>query len=274
MKRNKVENWCETLTTRKDWPRDDEAIKKLWAPIEKDLTSEEQISLLNCLAQSHYIFRWLNLISYLLPDLITEDQNFINLIETVVDKVKGDMAQGIFIRSLINMGEKDPERGISLYARLTEVSSDLAIQYSGLILGGAAKRKFNKVFEIIERDLQKEESSVKVACLKALRVAFETEGEIQFPSGIIDILDEMSENKDPSVQIEVVQGYIDFDKFDPERCEKKLLEIATKGNSMVRFTILDRLWLVSLNGQSTEIEILKICVEDNNVNVLERVALI
>jgi len=268
----KVQTWCETLTTSKDWPIDNEEINKLWKPVEKDLTSEEQISLLNCLVQNSNVFRWLKLISYVLPNLFSEDQNFINLIEIVVDKVKGDMAQGIFIRSLINMGERDPEKGISLYSRIIEVSSDSTIHYSGLILGGASKKRFDKVYKIIKKDLQTEKVSVKVACLKALRVAFEAGEERQFQPEILDILEDMLEIKDPSLQTEVIQGYLDFDRFESRKCEQKLLEIANTGNSLARLTIADRLWFGKLEDQSKEIEILEICSEDNNIRVLESVA--
>ena len=271
MDEKKVKESCKTLTASRDWPIDTEAIEKLWSPIRKDFTLQEKVLLLKCLVQNDSVFRWLHLVSHVLPDVVSEDQNFINLIEIVVDKVKGDMAQGIFIRSLINIGERNPEMGIRLYTQLIDVSNDAVIPYSGLLLGGAAKKEFDKVFKIIKEDLGKR-ISVKVACLRALRVAFETNGPIQSVPVILNIFERMSLIPDHSIQIEVIRGLIDFDKFDPERCEKRLLEIATKGNSIARFTILDRIWFQSLNTQSKEIEILKICVEDNNVNVLESVA--
>jgi len=270
--KKKVNKLCENLITSREWPRDDEEIEKLWEPIKKDLTSQDQTILLTCLVQNDNVFKWLKLISYLLPSLFSEDRDFINLIEIVVDKVKGDMAQGDFIRSLINIGEKDPENGIGLYSRLIEVASDSAISYSGLILGGAAKKRFDEAFQIVKKDLQNEKMSVKVACLKALRVAFETKTDEKFPSEILDILEDMWEIGDPSVRTEVIQGYIDFDKFDPQKCEQRLLEIATNGDSSARFTITSRLWFTNLEDQSIEVEILKICSEDNDINVLENIA--
>lgn len=267
-----VKNWCKTLTSSRDWPHDNEAIEKLWKPIKEDLTPKEQVSLLNCLVQKDNIFKWLYLVSHLIPELFSEDQNFITLIEIIIDKVKNDMAQGVFIRSLIDIGEKDPREGINLYHRLIEVSSDLTISYSGLILGGAAKRRFDDVFAIIERDLRKDKISIKIACLKALRVAFETEGVVEFPPRILDILEEMWKNKDPSVRTEVIQGYVDFRRYNPQVCEQKLLEIARTGSSLERLTITNRLWFQDLQDQSIEVEILKICSEDNNVNVFESVA--
>jgi len=143
---------------------------------------------------------------------------------------------------------------------------------SGLILGGAAKRRFDDVYKIIEQDLQKDNISIKVACLKALRVAFETEGVVDFPPRILDILEEMWKNKNPSVRTEVIQGYVDFRQYKPQACEQKLLEIAETGSSLERLTITNRLWFQDLQDQSIEVKILKICSEDNNVNVLESVA--
>lgn len=155
---------------------------------------------------------------------------------------------------------------------MVDVSNDLTIHYAGLVLGGAAKQRFGEVFEIIERDLKKGKISAKVACLKALRVAFETEGETEFPNRILDILGKIWEIKDPSVRTEEIQGYVDFRRYNHEVCEQKLLEIAEAGSSLERLTITNRLWFETLEDQTIEIQILYICSEDNNVSVLNSVA--
>ena len=272
MSENKIVKWCETLRSRRDWPKDVDEIEDLWNPVRKDLTVDGQVTLLTCLVEKDYVFRWLKLISHLLPDLFSKDHSFVALLEIIVDKIKGDMAQGDFIRGLIRIGEEYPEKGIELYSFLVDVSNDLTIHYAGLILGGAAKQRFNEVFEIIERDIEKDRVSVKVACLRALRVAFETEGKTEFLNRILDILEKMWEIKDLSVRTEVIQGYVDFRRYNHEVCEQKLLEIAEVGSSLERLTITNRLWFENLEDQTIEIKILYICSEDNNVSVLNSVA--
>lgn len=76
---------------------------KTWYPVKRDLTVDDQVTLLTRLVEKDYVFRWLKLISHLLPDLFSKDYSFVTLLETIIDKIKGDMAQGDFIRSLIKL---------------------------------------------------------------------------------------------------------------------------------------------------------------------------
>lgn len=274
MSEDKILRWCRILQSQKDWPRDDAKIENVWNPVRKDLTVADQVTLLTRLVERDYVFKWLKLISHLLPDLSSKDYNFVALLEIVIDKIKGDMAQGDFIRSLINIGERYPEKGVELYSFIVDVSNDLTITYAGLLLGGAARQRFSEVFNIVERDLKKDRMSVKVACLKALRVAFETEGEVEFPSKILDILENMWEIEDPSLRTEIIQGYVDFRHYNPEVCEHKLLEIAEGGSSSERLTITNKLWFENLEDRAIEIQILYICSEDDNINVLTSVVTI
>lgn len=272
MNLTKVSDWCNTLNTERKYPLTKEEIIDTWKPVHEDLTVEEQIALLICLVKTGSVFRWLNLISYFLPDLFSESQYFINLMELVIDKIKNDMAQGVFIRGLIDSGEKYPGIALKLYSRLSAVANDVTIHYSGLILGGAAKKKFDEAFRIIKNDLQKGKAPVKVACIKALRVAFETENETKFPPEILDLLEQMSKGGEPFLQSEVINAYIDFDRFNPEKCEQKLVEIVTTGDSSARSAVSNRLWLSNLADQKREIELLKICADDNDSAVLANVA--
>ena len=272
MTKRRVEDICKSLIASKEWPKDKRRIEELWKPLTKELDAKEQIQLLRCLSKNDYIFKWLGLISHVLPDLASEDQNFTDLLEYIVNKIKGDMAQGEFIRSLINIGEMYPEKAIGLYSRLTKVAGDSLIHYSGLILGGAGKKDFPKVFSIIKNDFQTGKTSTQVACLKALRVGLEKTEQFLFSEEIFALLESALSIQDRFVQIETVQAYIDFDRLKPEICGDRLLEIARKGNSTLRLAIADRLWLDNLQNTKKEIEILRLCSEDNDVRVLESVA--
>jgi hypothetical protein len=81
----------------------------------------------------------------------------------------------------------------------------------------------------------------------------------------------MLQNND-QVKIEAIQGFIDFDKANPEVCEEALKNIAKAGPSSLRLVIVDRLWLTNLEGRENEIEILKSCAKDNDQRVIESVA--
>jgi hypothetical protein len=272
MNSKNIDNICKELTTSRAWPRSTEAYEKLWNQIKEALTTpNEQITLLKCLAESDNIFKWLGLISWLIPELGSDDVVFVELLQKVVDKVKGDLAQGEFIRSLIRLGTENPEKGTALYVRITETSGNVMIHYSGLLLGGAARAGSATAFKKIEDGLKNENTAIVVACLKALRVAHEDSKDLVYPN-IFDTLAIFTKSTDSDIQKEVVNAYIDFDKFDPETCGSKLLEIAHSADSEIRFTILNRLLVNDLQDKSNEFEILRACSRDGNSNVRDQLS--
>lgn len=214
----------------------------------------------------------MDFISLKLPDLVTE-KNFINLLRKVILKIKGDMAQGRFIRALIKIGEQDVNLGFSLYEQMiAETDRDL-IHYSSFPLGGAGKRNFNEAYSRIKEGLKSENPHIKAASIKALRVIFEDSNELQQSSEIFDVLDRLSsEQEDFIIQVEVLNAYFDFSRFRYEECVQHLIEFARRSNSVIRFNLANILWTRNLQSKQDEIEILKLCAEDEDKNVLSRVS--
>lgn len=261
--KDKVEKWFLTLKASNTFPLKSEEIKQLWGPVAADLSDEEQLALLIRLTEKDYVFKWLYLISELVPLLFSDSSKFLFLVKAVVEKIKNDLAQGVFIRSLIITGERKPDLTIQVYPKLIEASDDLTIEYIGLMLGGAAKKEFSDAFKLIEKGLKDPKIPTKVASLKALRVAFESEG-LEFPKTVFDILDDLRKVQDSSLQSEVINAYLDFDKYDSERAEKILTEISASGDQNAHYTITRRLSYVDLANKEREIEILENCANDKN----------
>ena len=266
METKKEEKWFKILTSSRNYPLKNEEITEIWSPVRAELTEEEQLCLMEDLVQKDDVFKWLHLISNLLPSLFSENKEFMKLVEIVVEKIKNDMAQGIFIRSLIDTGEKNADSVIRIYPKLTEDVNELTIEFTGLILGGAAKNKFSETLEIINNGLKSSSIAVIIASLKALRVATESEIFV-FPKEIYGILDEIWKIQEPSLKTEIIGAYIDFDRYDAERAESRLLKISSGGDSAERYTITRRLWFAKLVNLDKEIEILRECAKDKNPQV-------
>jgi len=216
------------------------------------------------------IWRWLKYIGNKLPGVASTEERFMALLEEIASKVKGDMAQGPFIRALIDIGSKDPELGFALYKAM--LKKDL-IEYGGLTLGGAGKVDFEKAFELIRKGIESYDPNLKTTCIKALRVIFENEEELKKASEIFQILDKGTDEKeDVIVRKEVANAYIDFSRFDPDKCTSRLVKLAEKDNSDIRYNLATRLEIQNLARSEDEIRILKICSQDNDESVLWRVS--
>ena len=269
---SKVEEIYKSLTVKRIWPLKPSEIDEIWQPIKRQLNSEEQMQLLICLSKESYIFPWLKVISSAIPDFLPIEKSFVELIENVVAKVKNDMAQGDFVNSLIELGKKQPEQAIELYKKLSKNEDRVVIQYSGLILGGAAKTDLKLIFPIAKTDFNEGSYPTQVACIRAIRVGLEG---IDFPSfseEVFGILERAIGQNDEAVKIEAIQGYIDFDRANPTVSEEALKSVARAGSSTLRLVIIDRLWLTNLQVRENEIQILKLCAQDNDQRVLESIA--
>jgi len=90
------------------------------------------------------IFRWLDFISSKLPEIASNSEEFVELVLQITRKVRGDMAQAPFVRSLIAVGSSDSNLGLALFKRMV-ILQDLEA-YAGLVLGGAGQKDFAYIF--------------------------------------------------------------------------------------------------------------------------------
>ena len=220
-----------------------------------------------------FIFKWLDFISLKLAQVASEE-GFVGLLRKIILRIKGDLAQGPFIRALINIGEENVNLGISLYEQMIGRKDEDLISYSSFPLGGAGKKNFDEAYSLIEKGLKSENPHLRTANIKALRVIFENETRLKRDSEIFEILDKFSsEDEDIIVQNEVLNAYVDFSRFRPEECSQHLVELAKRNDPRIRFNLANNLWLRNLPDKANEISILKICAEDEDENVLSRVSI-
>lgn len=237
-----------------------------------EISSSNMVEILELLSDD-YIFKWLDFISLKLPDLVNED-DFVNLLKKIISRIKGDWAQGPFVHSLVKIGEKDTNLGSSLYEQMISEKDNNLIFYSSFVLGGIGRGNFEEAHSLIKKGLEDKYPHNRAACIKALSVVFENETELKASSQIFKILDKFSTTKEHIiVQIEVLHAFLDFARFRPDYCFQHTIEFARRDDSTIRFNLVNRLTFRNIFKIDREIEILRVCADDKNKNVLSRVAL-
>ena len=245
--------------------------------VSRGIESKEEILLLSRYLVEGDIFRWLDFIGLKLPQLASTDDDFVNLLSIIISKVKSDMAQGPFIRGLINIGASNPKVGLELFEKMAESDDKDVVSYSGLILGGSGKKEFGRVFPRIVDNVKSQDSDIQATSIKALRVIFEDRNLSETAPNILEkvfqvLRDLTSPNVDSKIRSQVSNAYIDFYKFDPEQCYGRLKDLAQQKDSNIRFTIADRLFFIDLKDGKQEMALLKECSQDDNPYTLEKVA--
>ena len=236
-----------------------------------DYSEGNLTKLILCFSEDN-VFRWLDFISSKLPEIASDSEEFIELVLQIARRVKGDMAQGPFVRSLIAIGSSDSNLGLVLFKRMV-ILKDLEA-YAGLVLGGAGQKDFANIFGEIESNIRSSDSATKAAYVKALRVIFEKEKDIREEDSVFGILKAAADvGEDKIVRGEAANAYIDFYKLNRKVCFEHLMSLAKQNDSEIRSIIAQRLWIADLNDGEKEIEILKECSRDKNPNTMSMVAL-
>ena len=244
-----------------------------------NLEKEDLVLLLNSLVLDD-IFCWLDFISLKLDKIAEDSIVFINLLNIIVSNIKNDLAQGPFIRALINLGESHSELSLKIYRMMVD-SRDRKLQpYAGLVLGGVGKKEPDKILSYIEKILNSEYSDhytdnyIKAALVKTVRVIIEKKEEIQYKERIFKILKTVSDTElNESILLESVNLNFELYRFNKDFCFKNLLDFVNSRRTLIQYQIVENLLFWGLNKDyDKEFELIKICSKSNDSKILTKIA--
>src|SRR3989339_2264620 len=110
--------------------------KEEYSKIKGDITEENKYVLLDEINKES-IWNYFQLSIEILFDLASDSEKYLEYLDSVFLKVKGDMASGPFFEMLIKVGKEKQEVAIKLYYIIQNKSNNIDLKIiSGLILGG------------------------------------------------------------------------------------------------------------------------------------------
>ena len=220
------------------------------------------------------IFRWLLFICEKLPLIAKADSRFLHLISKIIQKVKNDMASRILEKCFIEIGSKNPQLGIKLF-QMAAASNDQDLKlWSGLFLGGAGRTEPNLIFEKMELEYEKADCYVRAAFIVAIRILARDRTEIpKIPDRVLSILKQASEDCTAIVRSQAIASCIELFDVAPEVFGELLYELAINGASEDRLFIAWSLKKRKIPNNKLDLDILRICSEDSDINVLKATSL-
>jgi hypothetical protein len=239
-----------------------------------NLSVNEKLELVSLLSEKD-IFRWILLISNItsnIASVITQSNNtYIYIIESIINKLKNDFAQGFFINALVNIGKENPLIAKDIIKKL---SDDEKRVYAGFILGGIGKSNFT---EILNYDKGADTLNKKIILLTALSTALKDEKEIKNNREfILKTINKYSHSdEDENIKISAMLLNFNLYKFFKDECYKNLLNLCSdKTSDNILYRMAEYLWINGLDSDvSREFELIKLCALSENKNVLDRVML-
>jgi len=254
----------------------DSAIDK-WKEISPKFDYKQKIEIIRIFSEKD-VFRWLYLISYLLPDLAKEVpknyHDFIELLKIIINKIRTDLSQGVFIDALIKIGEDSSNNNDYVIDELLK-EHDYCV-YAGYTLGGKVKNNLGYLEKYVKTA---DTVNKKIASMIAISTILKNKEISEIEKKIIIFALEKFTNSEKKGNLKVVATTFSFDFYnvDKKTCFKNLMNFASENDSRILYTIAERLWVQGLGDSpediKNEIQLIKICSKDENVNVLDRVML-
>ena len=245
-----------------------EATKRQPSP----LTEDERLELLRRLMNLN-IFLLLDYIVPELKELASAEEQYVDVVSQIVNKVKMDLAQGSTITALIEIGASSPQVGIDLAAAMRRRDDETLIVYSSFPLGGAGRADYTRVKTIIDTLWKSGNPLYRLVTVKTYRIIFSPFEKIErpIPPDVFSFMENASLSPDPAIVQEAADGLFDFAKIDEPRVMSTLTRLA-KQNSMVRGRIARRLEFKGTLSVSNTAMLLKLLMTDEDQNVLSCIA--
>ena len=211
-------------------------------------------------------FGFLYVISNTMQDLASDDEEFIEIIELVMDKIKDDLAQGPFIDSLIAIGKSNPRLAMKIASKLLESSNP---ECSSFLIGGASHELAEESNTLITKLLSSENPRRQAAAIKALRVTYK-DSEMGDKEKVFAIFEQASKSDSMKVKLESLEAFLDFYDKDVEK-SKRIIESLARDHTECKSWLSYRIWIRSPFDEEADLHFLEICSQESDINVKKNV---
>src|SRR3989339_107009 len=196
--------------------------KEEYSKIKGDITEENKYVLLDEINKES-IWNYFQLSIEILFDLASDSEKYLEYLDSVFLKVKGDMASGPFFEMLIKVGKEKQEVAIKLYYIIQNKSNNIDLKIiSGLILGGYSFYNEGLLKDLIKRKL---EYPTKNTILKAILVKYEKE---ILPTEVKECLNKTMLSHDERILTELMNLYLSFYKNEKSYFYEKIKSLAER----------------------------------------------
>src|SRR3989339_29019 len=196
--------------------------KEEYSKIKGDITEENKYVLLDEINKES-IWNYFQLSIEILFDLASDSEKYLEYLDSVFLKVKGDMASGPFFEMLIKVGKEKQEVAIKLYYIIQNKSNNIDLKIiSGLILGGYSFYNEGLLKDLIKRNL---EYPTKNTILKAILVKYEKE---ILPTEVKECLNKTMLSHDERILTELMNLYLSFYKNEKSYFYEKIKSLAER----------------------------------------------
>ncbi|MFH1938494.1 MAG: hypothetical protein ABIJ60_03065 [Patescibacteria group bacterium] len=217
--------------------------KEKYLEIVLSLSLKEKRELLEELLETD-LWPYFQLITEILFDIASTNEDYIKLLEKVYLKVRNDMASSPFFEMLIKIGKEKSKIAILIYKKIQKESENEDLKNaSGFILGGYSMNDEKYLNELLaNKELSYPLTNIT---LKIILVKYENSKEI--PNKVYNFLDLISKSNEEIFLRELMNLYIFLYKINKTYFYEKIKELMNKKKSRANDMIFIRIKKLGLS---------------------------
>ena len=213
------------------------------------------------------VFRFIDFLCRAIQDLAIDIENFVKIIELVIDKTNKDMIFGQFIESLISIGKSNPQLAIKIANKLLNSKNP---EYSSYLIAGASHKMEKECSILVTKLLSTENSGYQIAALRTLRIIY-NEFKKCDAQQIFVILEQFSRSDFIDVKVETMMALLSFYEKDTKK-SKIIIERLARDNIECTSLLAYRISIqYSPFDEKTCMYFLEICSEYSDIRVKQHV---
>lgn len=209
--------------------------KEKYLEIAPDLSLEKKQELLEILLETD-LWSYFRLITEILFNIASDNEDYIKLLEKVYLKVRNDMGSALFFDMLIDLGQNKKDIGIKIYNKIQGESNNEGLKdVSGLILGGYSINDnaiLNKLIEDKKLSYPLTSTLIKAVMVKSERM-FDRDNNYDLSGEEYEFLDFVSQSDDERFLKELMNLYRFLYHIDEIHFYKKIKNLMNKKKSSI-----------------------------------------
>jgi len=175
------------------------------------------------------LFAYLRLIQEFMLSITDKSEDFVDFLDVVYDKMRGDLTIGGLFNKLVELGENNKAAG-KILNQINNSKNEHIRYLAGFVLGGLARKNKGVLLDELEKT-----NFTRLALCEAIRVAYREE---KYDPKLDIILSKVEENGADIELATLVSIYFRFAKSGTKEFIPRLFVIAKKQNELANMQLL------------------------------------
>lgn len=229
-----------------------------------NLDNKDKYELALSIISERSFWGYFELVAVIIYELAEVSNEYLNLIETLHTKVRYDLAQAPFFKTLKKIGVNKREIALPLYEKIfNDAKQNETKIMAGIILGAYCKQDEKTLLAYLKKELSVPMTN---SILKAIITCYDE----KLPQEIYTYIDKVSKTTDKEILRELANVCLIYYKQDEKYFYEKIKSLIELKDDMIRYIVFDRLTFQEIIAEKDVLVLVSQSL-DSNEQVIEKI---